>query len=100
MRSHRGGPSPALIPPEFLGAWWRVAVKAPSQVASDYYRFQLLTGCRGVEICGHKLHEYPPARWWRRCRGRRIGLGPSAGSLDLVGSVGIGNAIPGPFSSA
>jgi hypothetical protein len=49
-------------PPDFLGAWWRVAERAPSKVPSDYYRFQLLTGCRGVEICGHKLHEYPPIR--------------------------------------
>jgi len=24
--------------------------------------FQLLTGCRGVEIHGHKLHKYPPIR--------------------------------------
>jgi hypothetical protein len=29
-------------------------------VAADFYRFQLLTGCRGVEIHGHKLHGYPP----------------------------------------
>jgi hypothetical protein len=40
----------------------RRLVRAPSKVASDYYRFQLLTGCRGVEICGHKLHEYPSIR--------------------------------------
>lgn len=56
----KGDPVP--IPPELLGAWWRAAEKAPSQVASDYYRFQLLTGCRGVEIHGHKLHKYPPIR--------------------------------------
>lgn len=37
-------------------------MSAPSQVAADYYRFQLLTGCRGVEIHGHKLHGYPPIR--------------------------------------
>ena len=55
----KGDPVP--IPPELLGAWWRVAEKAPSQVASDYYRFQLL-GCRGVEIHGNKLHKYPPIR--------------------------------------
>ena len=55
-----GDPTP--IPPELLGAWWRAAERAPSQVASDYYRFQLLTGCRGVEIHGHKLHGYPPIR--------------------------------------
>ena len=56
----KGDPVP--IPPELLGAWWRAAENAPSQLASDYYRFQLLTGCRGVEIHGHKLHEYPPIR--------------------------------------
>lgn len=54
----RGDPSP--IPPELLGAWWRAAGIAPSQVAADYYRFQLLTGCRGIEIHGHKRHGYPP----------------------------------------
>ena len=48
---------PAPIPPELLRAWWRAAERAPSQVASDYYRFQLLTGC-GAEIHGHKLHGY------------------------------------------
>ena len=37
----KGDPTP--IPPELLGAWWRAAERAPSQVASDYYRFQLLT---------------------------------------------------------
>jgi hypothetical protein len=57
-----GKGDPAPIPPELLGAWWRAAGKAPSQVASDYYCFQLLTGCRGVEIHGHKLHKYPPIR--------------------------------------
>jgi hypothetical protein len=51
---------PAPIPPGLLGAWWRAATRAPSLVASDYYRFQLLTGCRGVEIHGHKPHRYPP----------------------------------------
>ena len=55
-----GDPTP--IPPELLGDWWRAAERAPSRVASDYYRFQLLTGCRGVEIHGHKLHGYPPIR--------------------------------------
>lgn len=54
----RGDPSP--IPPELLGEWWRAAGIAPSQVAADYYRFQLLTGCRGIEIHGHKQHGYPP----------------------------------------
>jgi hypothetical protein len=57
-----GKGDPAPIPPELLGAWWRAAGRAPSQVASDYCRFQLLTGCRGVEIHGHKLHGYPPIR--------------------------------------
>ena len=52
-----GQGDPAPIPPELLGAWWRAAESATSRVASDYYRFQLLTGCRGVEIHGHKLHK-------------------------------------------
>jgi hypothetical protein len=38
-----GKDDPAPIPPELLRAWWRAAERAPSQVASDYYRFQLLT---------------------------------------------------------
>jgi hypothetical protein len=58
ISASRGDPSP--IPPELLGAWWRAAGIAPSQLAADYYRFQLLTGCRGIEIHGHKLHGYPP----------------------------------------
>jgi hypothetical protein len=53
---------PAPIPPEKLGAWWRASPAAPSTVASDYYRFQLLTGCRGVEIHGSKRHDYPPIK--------------------------------------
>lgn len=53
---------PAPVPPEKLGAWWRAAAAAPSRVAADYYRFQLLTGCRGVEIHGHKRHGYPPIK--------------------------------------
>jgi integrase len=32
------------------------------RVAGDYHRFQLLTGCRGVEIHGHKLLGYPALR--------------------------------------
>ena len=56
----KGDPSP--IPPERLGAWWNAAAKASSRVAGDYYRFQLLTGCRGVEIHGHKKLGYPPLR--------------------------------------
>lgn len=30
----------------------RAALSAPSKIAADYYCFQLLTGCRGVEIHG------------------------------------------------
>ena len=59
-RSPKGDPSP--IPPERLGAWWKAARKASSRIAGDYYRFQLLTGCRGVEIHGHKNLGYPPLR--------------------------------------
>jgi hypothetical protein len=54
--------NPAPIPPERLGAWWRESGKAPSRVAADYYRFQLLTGCRGGEIHGDKRYNYPPIR--------------------------------------
>lgn len=50
--------NPAPIPPERLGAWWRASGKAPSRVAADYYRFQLLTGCRGGEIHGDKRYGY------------------------------------------
>lgn len=50
----KGNPSP--IPPEKLGAWWRASAIAPSRVAADYYRFQLLSGCRGGEIGGDKRH--------------------------------------------
>ena len=53
---------PAPIPPEQLGSWWRAARVAPSTVAADYYCFQLLTGCRGVEIHGSKRHNYPPIK--------------------------------------
>lgn len=56
----KGNPSP--IPPERLGAWWRAAGIAPSKVAADYYRFQLLTGCRGGEIHGNKRHGYEPIK--------------------------------------
>lgn len=51
--------NPAPIPPEFLGAWWQAAGAAPSIIAADYYRSQLLTGCRSVEIHGSKRHRYP-----------------------------------------
>ncbi len=56
----KGNPSP--IPPERLGDWWRAAGIAPSRVAADYYRFQLLTGCRGGEIHGNKRHGYEPIK--------------------------------------
>lgn len=58
LTQSKGNPAP--IPPEFLGAWWHAAAAAPSTIAADYYRFQLLTGCRGVEIHGSKRHGYPP----------------------------------------
>jgi hypothetical protein len=56
----RGNPSP--IPPERLGAWWRAACASKMIIAADYYRFQLLTGCRGIEIHGHVKHGYAPIR--------------------------------------
>ena len=31
-------------------------------MAANYYRFQLLTGCRGVEILGEKKYDYEPIR--------------------------------------
>ena len=58
LTQSKGNPAP--IPPELLGRWWQAAVAAPSKVASDYYRFQLLTGCRGGEIHGSKRNGYPP----------------------------------------
>ena len=58
LTQSKGNPAP--IPPELLGGWWKVASAAPSRVAADYYRFQLLTGCRGVEIHGSKPDGYPP----------------------------------------
>ena len=60
LAPQKGDPSP--IAPERLGVWWRAAGAAPSKVAADYYRFQLLTGCRGVEIHGSKRHDYPPIK--------------------------------------
>ena len=54
----KGDPTP--IAPERLGAWWRAARAAPARIAADYYCFQLLTGCRGVEIHGSKRHDYAP----------------------------------------
>lgn len=56
----RGNPSP--IPPERLGAWWRAACASKMTVAADHYRFQLLTGCRGIEIHGNAKHGYAPIR--------------------------------------
>lgn len=56
----RGKPAP--IPPDRLAAWWRAASNAHSKVAADALMFQLLTGCRGVEIHGSKKHGYPPIR--------------------------------------
>ena len=54
----RGDPVP--IPPELLGV---VARCREGTVASRFgLLFQLLTGCRGVEIHGHKLHKYQRAR--------------------------------------
>jgi hypothetical protein len=60
LASVKGNPAP--IPPEKLGAWWRATASAPSRIAADYYRFQLLTGCRGIEIHGSKRHGYPPIK--------------------------------------
>ena len=60
LASSKGNPAP--IPPERLGAWWRTASAAPSVVAADYYRFQLLTACRGGEIHGSKQYDYPPIK--------------------------------------
>jgi hypothetical protein len=60
LAAAKGNPAP--IPPEKLGAWWRAAGAAPSRVAADYYRFQLLTGCRGGEIHGDKRHGYEPIK--------------------------------------
>lgn len=56
----QGDPTP--IPAERLGAWWLAACACPQRVSTNYYRFQLLTGCRGVEIHGEKKYEYEPIR--------------------------------------
>ena len=56
----KGKPWP--IPPERLGAWWRASAIAPSSVAADHNRFQLLTGCRGGEIHGDKCHGHEPIK--------------------------------------
>lgn len=64
LASTAGRPKP--IPPEYLGAWWRAACAIGDEaeglrLASDYYRFRLLTGCRGVEILGDD-HGNEPIR--------------------------------------
>ncbi len=58
MAPPRGNPKP--IPEEKLGAWWLAACACPQRIAANYYRFQLLTGCRGVEIHGDKKYDYAP----------------------------------------
>ncbi|EPB7991254.1 integrase arm-type DNA-binding domain-containing protein (plasmid) [Pseudomonas marginalis] len=60
MAPARGNPKP--IPMERLGAWWLAACACPQRVAANYYRFQLLTGCRGVEIRGDKRYDYVPLK--------------------------------------
>jgi hypothetical protein len=73
LASSKGKPAP--IPPERLGAWWRTASVAPSVVAADYYRFQLLTACRGGEIHGSKQYDYPPIKVGDvDCKGGKIVL--------------------------
>lgn len=67
LAAPKGDPAP--IPPERLGAWWNAAL-ACGRVAADYYRFQLLTGCRGGEIHGSKRYGYAPMK---------------VGDVDLVG---------------
>jgi integrase len=63
LSSSVGVPKP--IPPEYLGAWWRAACGAGketvggSMLAGDYYRFRLLTGCRGVEVIGDNFGNEP-----------------------------------------
>ena len=62
LKSTVGKPSP--IPAERLGAWWRAAIEAGDEIggsveAADYLRFQLLTGCRGVEIIGDDFGNEP-----------------------------------------
>jgi integrase len=56
----KGKPNP--IRPEYLGAWYRAACKVSASTtddAGDYLRFQLLTGCRGVEIKGDAYDNEP-----------------------------------------
>ncbi|MFW7342259.1 integrase family protein [Pollutimonas sp. H1-120] len=60
IKASSGDPTP--IPAENLGAWWLAACASPRRVAANYYRFQLLTGCRGVEILGAKKYDYEPIR--------------------------------------
>jgi len=56
----KGDPTP--IPAEKLSAWWQAACASHRRVAANYYRFQLLTGCRGIEILGAKKYDYEPIR--------------------------------------
>jgi integrase len=66
LASTSGKPNP--IPAEHLGAWWRAACNAGdenvggSKLAGDYYRFRLLTGCRGVEVLGDDYGDNEPIR--------------------------------------
>lgn len=60
MAPPRGNPAP--IPLEKLGAWWLAACACPQRIAANYYRFQLLTGCRGIEIHGEKKYDYAPMK--------------------------------------
>lgn len=59
------GNSKNPIKARHLGAWWRAACAAGgsdvggSSAAADYYMFQLLTGCRGVEIMGDDYGNDP-----------------------------------------
>ncbi len=76
-----GNPQP--IPPERLGDWWNAATKlgeqevfgtsasgekvriddqnivGASRSLSDYWKFRLLTGCRGVEVLGDSYGNEP-----------------------------------------
>jgi hypothetical protein len=75
----KGGPAP--IPPELLGAWWRAAERAPSQVASDYYRFSVADGVSRRGDPRTQAAQVPTDQG----RGRRPtgGQGASAGHEEL-----------------
>ena len=45
--------------PKHIGAWWQAATNSDQTDAANYYRFQLLTGCRGVEIMGDDFGNEP-----------------------------------------